>query len=327
MARESQSSNSNDRFLVWDENGDPYSHEELAQNWDTLHAILGNPSSGNAWPPLAERGSDGGIYKLIQLLMIDRIPIGGRMDWWRPADSVPIPTGFAVADGSTVAAADHDFDGINVDIILPDIIDHFTIGADPDITGGLVGGVVHNDGTQNLGADGSHTTTHGHNVPAHSHETFNHVHTVAGHSHEMNHLHNLLRTEGDGSMTPRGGTPYAVAVAYELEPAAIRNFLEFNNASDGGYTFSPRAKDATGIMVPNISHSHFPGVHAHIPTQPTDLTQSRTQTGLAAPTTDAQGAGQTGQQGITAVNNVVLDNRPRHVGLIPLIKVRHATSI
>lgn len=56
------------RFRVWPAGSDSYDHVELAQNFDTLDALLGIPDSGS-WPPTT--GVNGGIYALIKDLRDD----------------------------------------------------------------------------------------------------------------------------------------------------------------------------------------------------------------------------------------------------------------
>src|SRR5690606_20452687 len=74
------------------------------------------------------------------------VPIGGVITWWRPAASVPIPSGFRVCDGSTVAAGEHAFAGtggtpIPGPITLPDLRGRFVRGADPAAADGTASGV------------------------------------------------------------------------------------------------------------------------------------------------------------------------------------------
>src|SRR4051812_10163333 len=92
------------RFRVWPAGPDSYNHAELAANFDKVDAMFGVPPGGGAWPPT--EGSNGGLYKLITDLQASVasaiVPVGAMIFWFRPADSVPLPTGFVVADGSTV---------------------------------------------------------------------------------------------------------------------------------------------------------------------------------------------------------------------------------
>lgn len=331
MARGSQPSSPNSRFKVWNLAGDLYSHTELAENWDTLDAIIGRPASGTDWPPMGERGINGGLYKYITLLQRERMPIGGVMFWWRPNATVPIPTGFEEMKGQVISAANHNFPGIATDIRLPEGRNVFFIGADSTKSVGQAGtannspsgapGVTIHNGSGNVGSGGSNFTNHAHVVPAHAHAVGAHQHTVDNHSHNFDHRHNLL-----GDIGSEGGTPSYIATVYELEPSAIRNFLEISYPAG---VLSPRAADKpeTGILTPNISHRHYIGAHAHVPTLPNNLGVPNAESGGAAPATSYAGGGSTGAQGETSVNNAELDNRPNHIGLIPLMKVRSATSV
>lgn len=117
------------RFRVWPAGTDSYSHTDLSNNFDTLDNIIGNSPTVN-WPPTL--GLNGGIYAQIALLQANRQPIGTVFPWFRPTLAVPIPAGCSVCDGSTLAAADHDFPG-GGSITLPNLINAFWLGADPNL--------------------------------------------------------------------------------------------------------------------------------------------------------------------------------------------------
>lgn len=117
---------SNSRFRVWPDPEDHYDAQELAQNWDTLDAILGAPSSGQ-WPPTEGRG--GGIYAEVKRIKDSAIPLGAIFPWFRASASIPLPSKFAVCDGSTLTPAQHDW-GTGANVVLPDLRNAFIMGAD-----------------------------------------------------------------------------------------------------------------------------------------------------------------------------------------------------
>jgi len=136
-----------DRFRVWAGGSDSYSHTDLANNWDTLDGLLGQPSDASTWPPT--QGLNGGIYKEIRLLQLDRAPIGTVVPWFRPANTVPIPTGWAPCDGSVIAV--HNFPGIGGSVTLPDMRNAFVLGADATLAFATAAAVV-SSGNINIAA-------------------------------------------------------------------------------------------------------------------------------------------------------------------------------
>jgi len=136
------------RFRVWPGGADSYDHVENAANWDEADDIIGVPSSGT-WPPTT--GIDGGIYKEVALLALNEVPIGTVTFWFRPDAGIPIPTGWAVMDGSVVTAGNHEFPGVGGDVTLPNLLNASVIGADPNKSIGTAAAAVGN-GNINLAA-------------------------------------------------------------------------------------------------------------------------------------------------------------------------------
>jgi hypothetical protein len=133
---------------------------------------------------------DGGIdlAALAEDIKRQMTQIGQVIDWWRPANTVPIPAGFAICDGRTIQAADHDF-GTGGPVALPDLRNKFVIGADPFKTdaaassngdGSAASGAQHPNAPGIRGVGGSNTTKN----LAHSHQ-YSHYHPVTG----VDHLH------------------------------------------------------------------------------------------------------------------------------------------
>jgi len=94
---------------------------EFASNWDKVDAIFGIPDSGE-WPV-------GGIYREVKRASDEAIPLGMIFPWFRPSLVVPLPSGYVVADGSTLTAAQHDFPG-GGNVTIPDLRNRFVLGAD-----------------------------------------------------------------------------------------------------------------------------------------------------------------------------------------------------
>lgn len=147
------------------------------------------------------------------------VPIGAVLDWFRPASTIPVPSGFEIADGRSILAANHDF-GTGTTVVLPDLRNTFIVGADtPDTptnyrttgggrssnlsgsyTGDALAGTAKSDNSANgapgiRGAGGDHTDiSHSHNVAvgAHTHSIPAHTHTIAAHTHGLgSHTHTI----------------------------------------------------------------------------------------------------------------------------------------
>jgi len=76
--------------------------------------------------------------------------LGQVIDWWRPASTVAIPSGWEICDGRVITGANHDFTGAGVTgqaITLPDLRNAFVIGAN------------------SAKADGAAQVTSGNNLP------------------------------------------------------------------------------------------------------------------------------------------------------------------
>lgn len=153
-----------DRFKVWPAGTDSYSHSDLAANFDTADAIIGNSPDTN-WPPTT--GLNGGIYREVTLLQANQLQPGMIFPFFRPTLSVPIPAFAHVCDGSTLDASQHDFPG-GGSITLPDLVNAFWIGADVNKTIGEAGanptdGSINSDagapGPQGVGGQNSHVLT------------------------------------------------------------------------------------------------------------------------------------------------------------------------
>lgn len=128
------------RFRVWPEDEDRYNHIELAQNWEKVDAMIGVAPDGSTWP--ATTGLDGGLYDVINTLQGSILPVGMMFAWNRPSPAIPLPVGFAICDGTTLSASQHDFPGIVTSVVLPDMRNRFVLGADSSYTIGQAGVAV-----------------------------------------------------------------------------------------------------------------------------------------------------------------------------------------
>jgi len=138
------------RFRVWPLGTDSYDHAELTSNFDKIDAIIGIPAVGD-WPPT--QGTNGGIYAEVlaakAAATLNAIPIGAMIPWFRPDATVPLPTGFVLADGSTVTKPNHGFTTIAGSIVVPDMRNKFVLGADYNFAVGQAGAAA---GTANVEA-------------------------------------------------------------------------------------------------------------------------------------------------------------------------------
>lgn len=240
--------------MVWPAGSDSYSHTDLSANFDTLDGIIGGPSSGAAWP--VTTGLDGGIFREIAFLQNERTPLGSLWYWWRPSTSMPLSTftnyGWVVADGSTLTSGQHSFPGIVGSVTLPNLLDAFPLGADPNKAVGTAAVSV-TDGNVNAsaGAPGIGGTG-GFNaqslviaqMPAHDHGGGNHAHTFN------------------------------------------RQIIQFQTPSAPAYLINVRDQ---------ITHTETTNPSGNI--------------------INSQGSGSP------------IDNRPRYVGLLPIIKVKNVSAL
>lgn len=226
------------RFNVWDDGHDPFSHNQLKDNWDRLDAMLGTPTGSGApgttldptaagfgsaptWLDMGRTPADaystndaqllsdpaniasGGIprnlYNIIQGLVYNQSPLGEVIEWWRPNDTIAVPVGWRICDGSTIAAAEHSYVGIG-SLTLPDLRNSFVLGANvanADASAGSAADAVANaPGIRGAGGtNATHNETHHHSAgtlfcPSHTH-AIPHDHTVGDHLHAFDHTHEM----------------------------------------------------------------------------------------------------------------------------------------
>lgn len=219
--------------------------------------------------------------------------VGQVIDWWRPADSVPLPSGFEPCDGRQIPAGQHDFVGLSASAInLPNLLNAFILGADPSkafATAASSGDTAGN--APGVGGSGGSNAvkdlTHKHNVPIPNHT---HAVSVPDHAH------------GAGSLFA-GSHTHAVNLnsSPPIDGTGTRATGNFTGVSDGHrHNVSGQTAGSGSVAVGGATAGS--GALA--------ATCGNPSVALAV---DSANGG---------VNN--LDVRPRYVGLIKLMKVRRS---
>lgn len=114
--------------------------------------------------------------------------LGELSFFWRPTTALPIPDGWEIADGRTLASSAHDFPG-GGNVTLPDYRNRFILGA---ATGGTGSTADTPPAIGQIGGSHSASLAHSHVVDAHTHGTVPHAHTVEAHTHTVNsHRHQV----------------------------------------------------------------------------------------------------------------------------------------
>jgi hypothetical protein len=78
-------------------------------------------------------------------LQASLVPVGAVIDWYRPRPTTPVPLGFLICNGATVADPQSELNGTNV----PDLTDKFVMGVTP-------GRLGEKGGRTDIPADGAH---------------------------------------------------------------------------------------------------------------------------------------------------------------------------
>lgn len=292
------SASTGDRFHVWPAGSDSYAHQDLADNWDTLDAIIGRPSSGN-WPPSA--GTDGGIYKEVALLQDERVPIGTVVPWFRPNDSIPLPTNWAACDGSTLTVGNHNFPGVAGSVVLPDLRNKFILGADAAKTSGTAAALVTDAGIDTFaGAPGESTVGGSNKIVQSIAQMPVHGHTFTG---------NALGAHGH-SFTGSALGPHS---HYSVDHSGNHDFRFRNDLTGNG-----GSKAVADIGGADGATSYYYGLDFHTSTDSAGTpVGSISSTGAGTPSGSISNTG----------SGSPMDNRPRWVGLIFICKVLNATTI
>jgi hypothetical protein len=232
--------------------------------------------------------------------------VGEVIDWWRPADSVPIPSGFEICDGRLIPAGQHDFPGLSASAInLPDLRNAFILGADPTKARGTganqgnagtdgpgVAGSGGSNAAKNLQADLAHT----HKIPDHSHALSGSATSAGAHTHPASSA-GWRYIIADGSISTADATSHSPAIVNHVPytvPACGVIFGSFGTAR----TYEDVAATGSG------------GAHTH----PLSGTAGAGANANTNPATQAANWG-------SAPGS---DLRPQYVGLIKLMKVRRS---
>lgn len=315
-------------LIKWDLTGDPYSHTQLAANFQALDDHDHTSGKGklivtNSITNLAvttAKLADGtvtsakiadGAITAAKLANDAKYPIGIVVPWYRPDPSIAVPSGWIVPIGQTLTDPEHDF-AIAGSIQVPDLRNKFILGAYTSGTG---------TGTSTppaIGAvGGSHTINlaHAHAVNSHTHSVPNHTHGIDPHSHTVSDHTHTIATQTDHAHTYNSGNQVYSRQAnttYKQPPTGLDDFLQtlfINNFNSGGGA-------SAAPMDPAGSHNHggaTGGVTAGLSTNSTGLTtqsSGSTTSGATAPGTDSQLSSTT-------------DNRVAFVGLLYIMKVMY----
>lgn len=315
-------------LVKWDLTGDPYSHTQLAANFQAIDDHDHTSGKGklivtNSITNLAVTSAklaDGsvttakladGSVTAAKLANDAKYPIGIVVPWWRPDASVPVPTGWIVPIGQTLTDPEHDFAYVG-SIVVPDMRNAFVLGAATSGTGTGTGT------PPAIGAvGGSHTLNlaHAHSVNSHTHSVPDHVHSIDAHSHTVSDHAHTVPTQADHAHTYNSGNQVYSRQAnttYKQPPTGLDDFLQtlfINNFNSGGGA-------AAAPMDPAGSHNHggaTGGVTAPVSTGSTALnttSSGSSTTGGTAPGTDSQ-------------LSSAVDGRGAFVGLLYIMKVMY----
>jgi len=240
--------------------------------------------------------------KLVSLLLaqlapeIERqlIPVGQVIDWWRPNDTFPLPAGFEICDGRTIAAANHDF-GTGANITLPDLRNRRVVGAELSASAGDVGnygGVTHaakSNGAASSAVDG-YTGAPG-----------------IGGAGGTNAPKNIQHDHGPGTY----GTPDHLHGA---------GSISVNDHQHGGTTNGSSAGNGPAFTTAAGTGSTFNRNADHTHTFTTNWAGVIGTSGQTAGSDRSLALGGRSDSQLTSA----LDTRSQHVGLLKLMKVRQA---
>ena len=242
-----------------------------------------------------------GLGHLSQAAVSAIAPLGMCIAWYRPTTGTPVPDGWQIATGQTIAAAQN---GWGVDVTLPDMRNKFILGAATTGTGtGPTTPPAEKDGGGSNNRSLAHTHTvngHSHVVDAHSHVVNAHAHTVPNHAHGIGgdgaHNHGMrsrqARTLANPSPTGNDSLLQTVYIAGFNSGGGDAGVPGIDAHSHGGATAGSGAF-GTDAQAPGTSNA-APGTSS---------------VGLTTNSTDPGG-----------------DSRPLFVGLLFIIKVKNPTA-
>ncbi len=139
-----------------------------------------------------------------------QLPLGAVIDWYRVDASIPVPEGFAIADGSAVTDAESPFFGLST----PDLSGRFVKGVTTTGAIGALGGSA----TVDLSHDHTHNHTHSGATNSSINGPFWYVPpspVTPWRSSQVNHNHSFTTNFLNNSSTQNGLTsPVAIEPPY-----------------------------------------------------------------------------------------------------------------
>lgn len=290
----------------------------------------------------AVNSSPGGLplFTLAEDIRRQLTQVGEIIDWWRPSPSVPLPAGFLPCDGRPVPADEHDFvdalgNPLGVTVNLPDLRNMFVVGADVLKADGVASsygdgsaaaGAQHPNAPGIGGTGGSnaakdlrhtHQYAHSHKVPAIDHQHTgaapDHIHgsaySVGDHAHGNSTLYTSGHARGPAidtsAQAPIGGANSTEQIAFLANTSAVAGGTTGPGGAQGvgGTSTGASALAFTTNGVVNVGALWawtIAPAQGGQDTTTTDVSTWANSDGTAKPQ----------------------DFRPKHVGLLKLMKVR-----
>lgn len=304
-------------LTAWDTTADPYDHAQQASNFETIdlhdHSAgkgkqiptAGLTDAAVTTPKLADGAITGakladGAVTYAKLGSDGRAWSLGDIKWqFFPSGASAIyDANWHIADGTTLAGGQHDWNGGFGVVALPNLIDKVAYGVDVTRVG-------------NTGGNNSLNLAHSHTVNAHSHTVNAHSHIVNAHSHTVNAHNHLIVADGSHHHLFVGGallhTRQANTTA-KSPPTGLNDFLQSVYVAG----FNSGQGDAVVDMDDSGSHNH---------TGATDVATPGTSS--SSPATSDATPGTSGASPGTSSSLGALDTRPAWTGLLPLIRIRN----
>jgi hypothetical protein len=318
-------------LTAWTATTDPYSHVQLADNFRSIDAHdhssgkgVQIPTGGLAnqsvtEPKLAQPAVntdnyyDGSITieKLASSVFGALVPMGIVLSFWRPSGSTAVCWGdrssgylFELCDGRTIASSEHDFGGGS--ITLPNLIDKFVLY---DIASAL----------SQTGGSHDLNLSHSHIVNAHSHTVNAHSHTVNAHSHSVPQHTHAISTESAHTHTFSGGSViYSRANAFDggigvLDYDTRNDVSQIERTNPNQSLYLPTEVDGQHGMDGGGSHNHGGATGSN----------AANSTGSSSPGTSSASPGTSSESPGTNSGLGTVDNRPAHMKLVPVVRVRN----
>jgi hypothetical protein len=316
----------NMNLTAWTDGTDSYSHTDLANDWSIIDGHDHTPGKGVQIPSAGIANNAITTTKIIddavtnakiadaaidfaQLTskVLTMVPLGAVIPWWRPNISTSLPTGglFVICAGQTLTAGQHDFPG-GGSIVMPDMVNHFGMGAAAD--GSTIG---------TTGGANAYNLQHSHSGGSHSHNIAPHSHTVNAHSHTVSaHSHGVSSDGGHTHTYESGQTMHTRQNAFQTLQFIIKDVdnIDRNHDLQSLYITSYTPPGGDGLV-----HMDTGGVHSH-----------GGGTGTATPGTDSQSPGTSNlsltTDAASAATGTALgtsvDLRPSWVGLLYICRVK-----